>query len=250
MISGWRKNPKKTSPLTGSQGNQAGRVSHPVLSIIVPTLNEAAGIDACLAALQPFRRRSAEVILVDGGSKDNTCTRAATQVDQLLHSAPGRARQMNTGAAAAQGEVLVFLHADTFLPADADRILAGCAHADTWGRFDVRLDGCHLAFRLIETLMNLRSRLTGIATGDQAMFAGRRLFTAAGGFPAVPLMEDVRLSKALRRRCRPICLRPPVVSSSRRWRQHGIAATVVRMWCLRLAHALGVSPERLARHYH
>lgn len=225
-------------------------MSYPALSIIVPALNEAGGIGACLAALQALRHRGAEIILVDGGSTDDTCARVRAQVDQLLHSASGRAMQMNTGAAAATGEVLVFLHADTFLPAHADHILAGCASALTWGRFDVRLDDHHPAFRLIETLMNLRSRLTGIATGDQAMFVGRRLFALAGGFPVIPLMEDVRLSKTLRRYRRPLCLRPPVVSSSRRWRQHGIAATVVRMWCLRLAHTLGVPPEQLARHYH
>ena len=222
----------------------------PPLSIIIPTLNEAATIGHCLQALQSFRQRGCELILVDGGSSDTTLAQAARLVDRVLVCAPGRAIQMNMGAAVAMAPILVFLHADTSLPGDADRTLTARVGVDDWGRFDVRLDGRHPAFRLIEWCINLRSRCSGIATGDQVLFIGRRLFGQAGGFPVVPLMEDVRISAVLRRIRAPICLRARVLSSSRRWHRHGIAATVIRMWCLRFAHALGVSPDRLVRFYY
>ncbi len=221
------------------------------LSIIVPTLNEAAAVGAMLAALQPLRAAGYELIVVDGGSEDETVQRAAAHVDVLLQASRGRARQMNAGAGAAQGAVLWFLHADSLPPPQAGKlILEGLARSGRdWGRFDVRLSGAHTLLRVVERLMNLRSRITGIATGDQGMFVRRELFERLGGFPDIELMEDIALSRALNRIGPPLCLDTPLLSSSRRWEQGGIVRTILLMWSLRLAYALGVSPARLLRWY-
>lgn len=221
------------------------------LSIVIPALNEASLIGDTLQALAPLRARGCEVIVVDGGSWDATVAIAQAGADRVLVAPRGRASQMNAGAAAARGEVLLFLHADTQLAADADRqIETGMARTGRrWGRFDVRLSGTHPLLRLVERMMNLRSRLSGIATGDQAMFVERRLFFEAGAFPNQPLMEDVELSKRLKRHGRPLCLAVPVITSSRRWEEGGIVRTIVLMWALRAAYALGVPAERLARRY-
>ena len=221
------------------------------ISIVVPVLDEAAGIEAALAPLQPARRDgSAEVVVVDGGSRDATLALAAPLADRAIAAPRGRAAQMNAGARAAAGEVLVFLHADTLLPEGAlgaiERALAG---GGQWGRFDVRIAGAGPLLALVARMMNARSRLTGIATGDQAMFARRDAFDAAGGFPAIPLMEDVALSIALRRASRPCCLREQVSTSGRRWARNGTLRTIFLMWRLRLAYALGADPHRLARRY-
>lgn len=220
------------------------------ISIVIPVLDEEAVIADCLAALARDPGAGIETIVVDGGSRDATRTLAAARADRVLTAPPGRARQMNAGAAAAAGDVLLFLHVDTRLP---DGWRAGVAEAvaagSGWGRFDVRLSGRRFAFRLIEAGMNRRSRLTGVATGDQAMFVRRDVFEAFGGFPDIPLMEDVAMSKRLRRRGRPACLRLRVVTSSRRWEERGIARTVVLMWWLRLAYVLGASPATLAGWY-
>ncbi len=223
----------------------------PRLSIIIPALNEAAGIAATLEPLQLLRACGHEVIVVDGGSSDGTVELAAPLCDQVLTAERGRARQMNAGARAAGGEVLLFLHADTLLPSDADRlILEGLARSGRgWGRFDVRLSGRHSLLRLTAWLMSGRSRLTGIATGDQAIFVQRDRFEAVGGFPDIPLMEDLALSRALRRRGRPLCLRQRVTTSSRRWEERGIVRTILLMWRLRLAYYLGADPHELAQHY-
>ena len=223
----------------------------PRLSIIIPTLNEAGAIGQTLAALQPLRARGCEVIVADGGSTDGTAGLARPLADAVVVSPPGRACQQNAGAAAASGEVLLFLHADTRLPRDADVLVAdGLRRSGRgWGRFDVRLTGRHPMLRMIERMMNLRSRLTGIATGDQAIFIQSDRFHAAGGFPEIPLMEDVALSKALRRLGPPLCLRETVATSSRRWEQHGVYRTMVLMWSLRLAYWLGADPARLADRY-
>lgn len=224
----------------------------PFLSIIIPVLNEADHIADLLADLQGLRRRGVELIVVDGGSEDATLARARGMADHLLSSPPGRARQMNAGAAVAQGEVLLFLHADTRLPAAAsDLIREALAGEDRqWGRFDVRLSGRHVLFRLIERSMNWRSGLTGMVTGDQALFVLRETFRQVGGFPDIPLMEDIAISRKLRKRSRPVCLSVPVVTSSRRWEQAGILRTVFLMWALRLAYFMGVSPRRLAAIYY
>jgi rSAM/selenodomain-associated transferase 2 len=221
------------------------------ISIIIPVLNEAEGISRTLSALQPFRAKGHEVIVVDGGSKDETPRLSRPLSDQVIHSRRGRSRQMNDGARVASGEVLLFLHADTQLPDEADRLIAERLERDKkgWGHFDVRLSGGHPLLFLVGCLMNWRSRLTGIATGDQAMFVRRDLFEKTGGFPEVELMEDVALSKVLKKHGWPLCLKDPVKTSSRRWEKNGILRTVFLMWRLRLLYFLGLSPKRLARIY-
>lgn len=221
------------------------------ISIIIPTLNEAGGIEQTLRPLQPLRARGHQVIVADGGSGDETIVLARPLADSVGISAPGRARQQNAGAKAAEGDVLLFLHADTLLPPDADRLVLDglAASGRCWGRFDVRLSGRHPLLRVVERMMNLRSRATGIATGDQAIFVRRDWFRRAGGFPSIPLMEDVALSKTLRRMGPPLCLREPATTSSRRWEERGIVRTILLMWRLRAAYALGADPARLADRY-
>lgn len=222
----------------------------PSLSIVVPTWNEAATIAEALAALSPLRDAGVEVLVVDGGSDDGTLTRCIDRADRVLQAPRGRARQMNTGAAAARGEVLLFLHADTQLPAHAlASIGSALAGGAPWGRFDVDIAGRSRMLPVIAALMNLRSRWTGIATGDQAIFVRRALFNSVGGFPDQPLMEDIELSTRLRRRHRPACLRARVVTSGRRWERHGVWRTIVLMWKLRLRYWLGTPADALARVY-
>jgi rSAM/selenodomain-associated transferase 2 len=221
------------------------------ISIVMPTLNEAGGIRETLHALVPLRRAGHEVIVVDGGSRDGTRDLAAPFADRVLVAPAGRAQQMNAGAAAARGDVLWFLHADTVPDSDAgETVLAALAASGRdWGRFDVRLSGHHPLLRMVETLMNLRSRFTGIATGDQGMFVRRTSFQAAGAFPDIPLMEDIALSRQLRRSGRPVCVRNRLKTSSRRWEARGVLCTIALMWWLRLAYFLGADPRRLARWY-
>lgn len=223
----------------------------PSLSIIVPVLNEEPGIAAALAALAPLRARGVEVIVVDGGSADRTADLARPFADRVIAAPTGRAVQMNAGADAARGDLLIFLHADTRLPENADRLVcAALAQGKrAWGRFDVRIDGARRLLAVIAAAMRLRSRLTGIATGDQAMFMTRDAFLAVGGFPAIALMEDIALSARLKRLSWPICLKARVVTSGRRWEKHGVMRTMLMMWRLRLAYSLGAEPARLARAY-
>ena len=222
-----------------------------MLSIIVPCLNEAPRIAETLASLAPLRARGAEVIVVDGGSYDDTVALAQAGANLVICAAPGRAAQMNAGAARARGEILFFLHADSNPPPQADGlIIDGLARSRrNWGRFDVAIDGRHPLLRAVERLMNLRSRLTGIATGDQGLFVRRTLFDAAGGFPPIALMEDVALTRRLKRVGRPLCLRHRIVTSGRRWEKHGVARTILLMWWLRLAFWLGANPDKLALRY-
>ena len=220
------------------------------ISIVIPVLNEAEAVDDLLASLAPLRRRGAEAIVVDGGSTDGTPARARPHADRVIAAPRGRASQMNPAAAAARGDTLLFLHADTRLPADADRLVRqALADGHAWGRFDVALEGRHPLLPLVARLMNLRSRLTGIATGDQAIFVRRAVFTACGGFPAIPLMEDIALSRALKRGGRPACLRQSVRTSGRRWDGRGFWRTVLLMWRLRAAYFFGADPARLAQRY-
>lgn len=222
-----------------------------VLSIVVPVLNEAAGIAGTLEALAPLRARGAEVIVVDGGSRDATVAIATPLADRVIDGPQGRARQMNAGAQQASAARLLFLHADTRLPEHADALVVAAldAHPLAWGRFDVVIEGRSRMLPVIAALMNRRSRWTGIATGDQAMFMTRAAFEAAGGFPDQPLMEDIELSKRLKRLRAPACLRERVTTSGRRWEQRGVWRTIVLMWRLRLLYALGVSADRLAPWY-
>lgn len=222
-----------------------------MLSIVIPTLNESDNLAATLAPLQALRRRGCEVIVVDGGSEDGTLRIAAPLADQVLTGPRGRARQMNAGARTARSDVLWFLHADTAVPADAlDQMQAALAGGAHWGRFDVRLSGSQRMLRVVEWMMNRRSCLTGIATGDQGMFVRREVFESVGGFPEIPLMEDVALSRLLKGRGRPACLPGPLVTSSRRWERHGIMRTILLMWRLRLAYFLGADPGKLHRRYY
>ena len=211
------------------------------LSVVVPVLNEASGMRDALQALAPLRARGHEVIVVDGGSSDGSADIAAGLCDRVLSAARGRAAQMNAGARVANGDVLLFLHADTRLPADFV-----IPDACVWGRFDVRIDGRHQLLKVVACAMNLRSRLTGIATGDQAIFVRRAIFP---GFPEIALMEDVALSRILKKIDPPSCLRERVVTSGRRWEAHGVLRTIFLMWRLRLLYFLGVSPDALARKY-
>jgi len=222
----------------------------PYLSIIVPTLNEAGGIAAALGRLAPFRDE-AEVIVVDGGSEDGTVEIARQAADHVLTSERGRAKQMNAGARVARGDVLIFLHADTALPDDALRLIAiGLASTGrAWGRFDVTIAGADPMLAAVSAAMNLRSRWSGIATGDQAIFVRREAFEAVGGFTEIPLMEDVEISQRLKTLSRPLCVRSRAITSARRWERDGVIRTVVLMWRIRFAYAMGVSPERLARRY-
>jgi rSAM/selenodomain-associated transferase 2 len=220
------------------------------LSIVVPVLNEEAEISATLALIQPLRRRGAEVIVVDGGSEDRTLERIGEQADRVIIAPLGRASQMNAGGRLAAGEVLLFLHADTRLPREADRLVVEAMGGPRiWGRFDVAIAGRHRLLPVIAAMMNRRSRLTGIATGDQAIFVRRDAFLAVGGFPDIPLMEDVALSAKLKRLTPPACIGERVETSGRRWERHGVLRTVLSMWRLRLAYRLGADPRRLARAY-
>src|SRR5262245_19300441 len=221
------------------------------LSIIVPVLNEGEGIAPTLDALADMRALGTEVIVVDGGSRDATIQRARLRTDRVISAPRGRALQMNAGAAKATGDVLLFLHADTRLPRDADHVvLTGLERSGrAWGRFDVMVEGRSPLLLLVGWLMNLRSRLTGIATGDQAIFVRRDAFQAVGGFPEIPLMEDIALCKRLKRVSRPLCLSERVVTSGRRWEKNGVLNTIVLMWRLRLAYFFGADPNELARQY-
>jgi rSAM/selenodomain-associated transferase 2 len=234
------------------QGGEAGGVGHSVLSVVVPALNEAQSVAGCLERLQPLRQQGVELILADGGSNDATVALAAPLVDRVVVSPRGRARQMNAGADAATGQVLLFLHVDCTLPRDAVRVILNGmrASARRWGRFDVRLSGTHPLLRMVEWSMNRRSRLTGIATGDQGMFMTREIYRSVGGFPDIALMEDIAMSVRLKRAGAPLCLSERMVSSSRRWESRGIVRTIVHMWRLRLCYFLGADPNRLAASYY
>ena len=218
------------------------------LCVVMPVLNEAAGIGAALQALAPLAARGAQIVVADGGSHDATADLARAAGVQVVQAPRGRALQMNAGARQASGAVLLFLHADTQLPPNADRLIAQALTVgpQVWGRFDVQISGQPRLLRVIAACMNRRSRWTGIATGDQAMFMTRAAFDAVGGFADQPLMEDIEMSARLRRLSRPACLSARVITSGRRWESRGVWRTVLLMWRLRLAYWRGAAPERLA----
>jgi len=217
-----------------------------MFSIIIPALNEANNIQLCLDALQQFRNQ-VEIIVVDGGSTDHTFEIAEPLVDKIIKSSKGRAKQMNKGASNAAGDMLIFLHADTFLPENAlNLIQQNHLH---WGRFDIQLSGNLAMLKVISFFMNWRSRLTGIATGDQVIFVNKHLFDQVGGFPDLALMEDISLCSKLKKISQPICLKEKVISSGRRWEQYGVIKTILLMWSLRLRYFFGENPEVLSTLY-
>jgi rSAM/selenodomain-associated transferase 2 len=223
------------------------------LTIVMPVLNEAAGLGAALQALAPLLARGAQVIVADGGSADATLAQAGSHAPgvRVLSAPRGRARQMNAGAQQSTGEQLLFLHADTVLPPDADVLIAQALAdgARVWGRFDVRIAGRPRLLPVIAAFMNTRSRWSGIATGDQAMFMTRAAFEAVGGFADQPLMEDIEMSARLLKLSRPVCLHARVATSGRRWEARGVWRTMALMWRLRFAYWRGAAPERLAELY-
>jgi rSAM/selenodomain-associated transferase 2 len=219
------------------------------LTIVLPVLNEAAIIVAALQALAPLRARGVEIIVADGGSRDGTARLAMPSADRVITVQRGRGAAVNAGAALGTGDALLFLHADTALPHNADRLIDAALARRAWGRFDLRIAGNHPLFAVIARMINWRSRVTGIATGDQAIFVTRKAFEAVGGFPDLPLMEDIAISRRLKRLCRPFCLATPVVTSGRRWERNGVLSTILLMWRLRLSYYLGVEPALLAELY-
>lgn len=222
-----------------------------MLSVIIPCLNEADGITEALHALAPLRARGVEIVVVDGGSTDNTIVLARPLANQVIVAPRGRAAQMNAGAMAARGDLLLFLHADCRLPPAADQVIIdglNRAHK-TWGRFDVKLTGAHPLLRVVGAMMNFRSRFTGVATGDQGIFVTRSLFGAAGRYPEIALMEDIALTKTLKAFGKPLALRHCVATSGRRWEKHGVWRTIFLMWRLRFQYWLGADPNKLARSY-
>lgn len=220
------------------------------LCIVMPVLNEASAIEATLLSLAPVRQRGACVVVVDGGSQDDTRALARLHADAVIQAPRGRAAQMNAGAALGWGQALLFLHADTVLPERADaHLLQALARGHVWGRFDVRIAGRPRMLALVAAMMNLRSRWTGIATGDQAMFMRREAYAQVGGFAPQPLMEDIEMSRRLRALGAPACLRERVTTSGRRWEQRGVWRTIVLMWRLRWRYWRGESAHTLAQDY-
>ncbi len=222
------------------------------LSIIVPVRNESLLVSQQLASLQIYRAAGHDIIVVDGESSDDTVARVGDLADRVLSCKPGRSRQMNSGASAAKGSILLFLHADTVLPEHADELIFSALQerGSLWGWFDVRLSSKRFPYAVVATLMNLRSRLTSVCTGDQALFVQRELFQRIQGFPAIELMEDVAISKILRRHSRAARPKDLAVASGRRWQEKGLLVTIWLMWKLRLLYFLGVKPSRLAQMYY
>lgn len=219
------------------------------LSIIVPMLNEAAGLPDLCEHLVPLSRAGAEIIFVDGGSQDESAAIVHAAGFRVLTSPPGRARQMNAGAKQSNGDTLLFLHADTRLPEGALIAIAQALRQHRWGRFDVRIAGKPRTLRLVAALMNWRSRVTGIATGDQGLFMTSQAFKDVGGFPEQPLMEDIDICRVLKAKGSPACLRQQVVTSGRRWETRGVWRTIALMWWLRWRYWQGAPVEDIARAY-
>lgn len=220
-----------------------------LISIIIPVLNEEASIKKLLQQLQTYRQQGHEVIVVDGGSTDNTVSISKSLSDKVIVSSSGRAIQMNKGAAQSNNEILWFLHADTLIPDNAIEHIHQALNIKSWGRFNVRLSGTNILFRLIESMMNLRSCVTGIATGDQGIFINKVIFNKVDGFPNIPLMEDIKISKNMKKISRPACVKEKLITSSRRWEKNGVLSTVLLMWKLRFLFWLGVNVDKLAKQY-
>ena len=219
------------------------------VSIIIPVLNEENSIKELLQQLQACRQQGHEVIVVDGGSHDNTRSVADSLSDKVISSEAGRALQMNNGATQSRHEILWFLHADTLIPKNAIEQIQQALNKSDWGRFNVKLSGSHILFRIIETMMNIRSCVSSIATGDQGIFVKRKIFGQVNEYSNIPLMEDVDLSRKLKKLSKPVCLKHALITSSRRWEKNGISSTILLMWKLRFLYWIGISPEYLAKQY-
>ena len=220
------------------------------LSIIIPTLNEAESIIQTLTPLQSLRQAGHEVWVVDGGSTDNTQIITRPLCNGVIQSRKGRAIQMHAGANHACNEILLFLHADTRLPDKLPSLFQRFEQQRYfWGHFRLQLSNTAYFYRVLAFFINQRTRLSQIATGDQCIFISRSLYQTIGGYPQIPLMEDIAISKRLKKYTPPICLIPPVVTSSRRWEKHGRVKTILIMWLLRGLYAIGISPKYLARWY-
>jgi len=218
-------------------------------SIIIPVLNEAGCLDQTLSNLlqRQWVKTNCEVIVSDGGSTDGSLEIAQRHRCRLVYSDAGRARQMNIASRSARGAVLLFLHADSILPDDFGEFIES---KHDWGFFSIRLNSDSPVYRVIETAINLRTRLSKVAGGDQCLFFKREFFAALGGFPGIPLMEDIAISKKAKRLAAPLFVASPITSSSRRWQEQGVIKTVLLMWSLQLAFWLGVNPARLQRIYY
>ena len=219
------------------------------VSIIIPVLNEEASIKYLLHQLQTYRQQGHEVIVVDGGSSDNSISISKPLSDKVISSESGRAIQMNNGASQAKHEALWFLHADTLISENAIAALQQALITQEWGRFNIKLSGENILFRLIERMINFRSCISGISTGDQGIFVKQKIFASVNGYSNIPLMEDVSLSKKLKRFSKPVCLKEKITTSSRRWEQNGILSTTLLMWKLRFLYWLGMSADKLAAQY-
>lgn len=222
---------------------------NPRFSIIIPVLNEAACLDQSLAGLFGLSgiENHCEVIICDGGSEDGSLEIAGRYACRIVHSGAGRAIQMNTASRSAHGQFLVFLHADSRLPENFFEIFDTRSR---WGFFRLRLDGPAAAYRVIESAINLRTRLSRVAGGDQGLYFNRDFFLSLGGYPEIPLMEDIAICKMARRKAKPVVIDTVITSSTRRWQDNGIISTVLLMWTLRFAFWLGVDPGRLHRIYY
>lgn len=219
------------------------------ISIIIPTLNEEIAIKDLLQQLQTLRTQGHEVIVVDGGSHDETLSISESLADKVIKSKAGRALQMNNGTMHANENILWFLHADTIIPDHAIEMIQQALNEKDWGRFNVKLSGTNILFRLIESMINIRSCFSGIATGDQGIFVKKNIFESVGHYSILPLMEDVELSKKLKRVSRPVCIKEKLITSSRRWEKNGVISTVLLMWRLRFLYWLGVNASTLAKQY-
>ena len=221
------------------------------VSIIIPTFNEANNIAMTLDNVSSLVEQGHECIVVDGGSSDETASICSAYPVTFLHSDKGRATQLNYGASHASNTVLVFLHADSLLPACAVmEINKRLGNKTSWGRFNVKFTGKHFLLKVIAALMNVRSCITGIATGDQAMFVFKDIFESVHGFPEISLMEDIALSKTLKQYSTPACIKQAVITSSRRWETNGYIKTILLMWKIRLLYFFGVPADKLAKMYH
>ena len=220
-----------------------------LISIVIPVLNEEKALQVLLDQLQSYREQGHEVVVVDGGSNDNTCSVASTLCDQLITSESGRAIQMNKGAEFSKNNILWFLHADTLVPEHSIEKIQKALEDNDWGRFNIKLSGSRFVFRVIERMINIRSCVFSIATGDQGIFLNKNTFNKVNGYSVIPLMEDVNLSKKLKSLSHAVCLNEKITTSSRRWEKYGILSTVLLMWKLRFLYWTGVSAERLALQY-